>query len=221
MIRPVRSVSAPVLVLLLASMCGPRLAAAGNQAPTIDPVPVQFGIQGADLQVQLAGHDLDGDQLMYSAEGLPAGLAIDRVSGLIIGEPATAGDSTILVSVSDGWQTASTAFALHVAGAPTQVEAIVTLNPQTSYEWDRIDLDVELLWDQSRYGGHGRIDRPPVGIFSVEGLPSGLRFSKKFGTIRGRIDTGTARPTPYFVTITMAEGDTLYTAVVEWAVLAR
>ena len=111
---------------------------------------------------------------------------------MIIGEPASAGDSMILVRVSDGVAAASTAFALHVAEPAVAVDAIVALNPADEFEWDRIDLDIELLWNESRLDDPGRIDRPPVGIFSVERLPSGLRFTKKFGRIHGRIDRGTA-----------------------------
>jgi hypothetical protein len=218
MFRPVRSVCVFAFTLLLAGVCAPRAAAAANQAPTIDAIPVQWGTAGSPLQVPLSGHDVDGDLLLYSAQGLPAGLTIDRVNGVIAGTPATAGDSMVVVIVSDGWLTASTAFALHVASAVSPVDAIVTLDPQLSHEGDRIDLDVELLWNDTR-DRNGRIDRPPVGIFSVDNLPPGLRFSKKFGTVRGRIDAGASRSGPYMVTITLAEGDNLFTAVFDWTVL--
>lgn len=219
MFRPVRSVSSSVVALLvLGASAAPALAAA-NQAPTIDPIPVQFGIAHVSLNVQALGNDADGDRLYYSADGLPSGITIDPATGMISGQPASPGDSMIVVRVSDGAAAAATAFALHVASPPSAVDAIVALNPQVNVEGDRIDLDIELLWNESRLDDPGRIDRPPVGIFSVENLPSGLRFSKKFGRIHGRIDRGAASATPYLVTITMAEGDTLFTAVLPWTVL--
>ena len=219
MFRPARGVLvAASALLLLVSLCAAPAAAGVNQAPTIDVVPVQFAIEGASFQVPLAGHDGDGDALLYSAEGLPPGLAIDRVRGVIAGTPATSGDSLIVVVVSDGWLTATTSFALHVADASSPVDSIVTLDPQTNYEGERVDLDVELLWNDTR-DRQGRIDRPPVGVFSVENLPPGLKFSRKFGRIRGRVDNGAARGGPYCVTITLMEGNNLYNATFTWTVL--
>ncbi|HXT31266.1 MAG TPA: Ig domain-containing protein [Vicinamibacterales bacterium] len=218
MFRSARGVFVAAALLLSVSLCAAPAAAAVNQAPTLDAVPVQFAIEGASFQVPLAGHDGDGDPLLYSAEGLPAGLAIDRVRGVIAGTPATAGDSLIVVVVSDGWLTATTSFALHVADASSPVDSIVTLDPQTNYEGERVDLDVELLWNDTR-DRQGRIDRPPVGVFSVENLPPGLKFSRKFGRIRGRIDNGAARGGPYCVTITLMEGNNLYNATFTWTVL--
>jgi hypothetical protein len=218
MFRSVRGVFVAAALLLFVSLSAAPTAAGVNQAPTIDVVPVQFAIEGASFQVPLAGHDGDGDALLYSAEGLPAGLAIDRVRGVIAGTPATSGDSLIVVVVSDGWLTATTSFALHVADASSPVDAIVTLDPQTNYEGERVDLDVELLWNDTR-DRQGRIDRPPVGVFSVENLPPGLRFSRKFGRIRGRIDNGAAGSGPYCVTITLMEGNNLFNATFIWTVL--
>ena len=219
MFRPARGVFVGASVFLLfISLCAAPAAAGMNQAPTIDAVPVQFAIEGASFQVPLAGHDPDGDALLYSAEGLPPGVAIDRASGVIAGAPATAGDSLIVVVVSDGWLTATTSFALHVAEAKSPVDAIVTLDPQTNYEGERVDLDVELLWNDTR-DRQGRIDRPPVGVFSVENLPPGLKFSRKFGRIRGRINSGASRGGPYCVTITLMEGNNLFNATFTWTVL--
>jgi len=218
MFRSVRGVFVAAALLLFVSLCAAPAAAAVNQAPTIDTVPVQFAIEGASFQLPLAGHDSDGDPLLYSAEGLPAGLAIDRVTGVIAGAPATAGDSLVVVVVSDGWLTATTSFALHVAEASSPVDSIVALDPQTNYEGERVDLDVELLWNDTR-DRQGRIDRPPVGVFSVENLPPGLKFSRKFGRVRGRIDTGAARGGPYCVTITLMEGNNLFNATFIWTVL--
>ena len=218
MFRSARGVFVAAALLLSVSLCAAPAAAAVNQAPTLDAVPVQFAIEGASFQVPLAGHDGDGDPLLYSAEGLPAGLAIDRVRGVIAGTPATSGDSLIVVVVSDGWLTATTSFALHVADASSPVDSIVTLDPQTNYEGERVDLDVELLWNDTR-DRQGRVDRPPVGVFNVENLPPGLKFSRKFGRIRGRIDNGAARGGPYCVTITLMEGNNLYNATFTWTVL--
>jgi Putative Ig domain len=218
MIRPVRSVPSSLAVGLFLTCVGPAARSEAAQAPTVDPIPVQFGTEGVGVRVQVTGHDNDGDQLAYSAEGLPFGLTIDRVTGLIGGQPATAGDSTIVVIVSDGLLTASTSFALHVASAPSIVDALVTIDPQHNVEGDRVDLDVELLLNVSYADNPGRDDRPPVGVFGMENLPPGLRFSRRLGRIHGHIEPGAAQGGPYLVVVTMTEGNHLFTVAFEWTV---
>ena len=73
MFRSARGVFVAAALLLFVSLCAAPAAAGVNQAPTIDVVPVQFAIEGASFQVPLAGHDGDGDALLYSAEGCPPG----------------------------------------------------------------------------------------------------------------------------------------------------
>src|SRR3954463_541646 len=127
MFRRVRSVPA-LAALVLTAMCAPA-AAAANQAPGIDPIPVQFGAEGLGFSLQVPGHDSDGDPLYYSAAGLPDGLTIDQVTGMIYGRPAAPGDSTIVVIASDGSLSAAAEFTLHVAAAPTMVESLITFTP--------------------------------------------------------------------------------------------
>jgi len=219
MFRPVRSVPA-LAALVLTALCAPA-AAAASQAPSIDPIPVQFGAEGAGFSLQVAGHDSDGDLLYYSAMGLPDGLIIDQMTGIICGRPAAPGDSTIVVMASDGRLSTAAEFTLHVAAAPTMVEALVTFAPQINVEGDRVDLDVQMLWTESRLDSPGRLDRPPVGVFSMENLPPGIRFTRKIGRIHGHIDQGAAKGTPYVVIVTMTEGSRVFTETFDWTVLNR
>jgi putative Ig domain-containing protein len=223
MVRRGGSVSSVGFALAVAFVCvsGPGARAAVNQPPSIDPIPVQFGTEGEMVRVQVSAHDVDGDFLRFSAEGLPPGLSLDQTTGLIGGAPAVPGDSTVVVTVSDGWLTASTAFTVHVASAPSKVDDLVEFTPQYSAEGDRIDLDTQLLLNASLRDNPGRDDRPPVGIFDIENLPPGLRFSRKLGRIHGHVDRGAANGSPYIVTVTLYEGSRLFTAAFEWTVVAE
>jgi hypothetical protein len=78
----------------------------------------------------VAAEDPDGDAQLFSAEGLPAGLAIDDASGEISGtiEVGAATDSpyTVEVTVTDpGGATACTEFGWTVGASPVFVEVDV------------------------------------------------------------------------------------------------
>jgi large repetitive protein len=86
---------------------------AANDAPTASPLPAQNNVDTAVVNVPTAGNfaDLDGDILGFSATGLPAGLTIDPVSGIISGTisanasqggPANNGVYSVTVTASDG-----------------------------------------------------------------------------------------------------------------------
>jgi len=101
------------------------IEAAPNQAPTGALLPDIARDDGAVIALDLSASfaDADGDTLVYSASGLPAGLAIDSATGLITGTLASNASSitpggvyTITVSASDGrGGLASQAFTLTVA----------------------------------------------------------------------------------------------------------
>ena len=70
-------VTDPVVVYLYGSA-----VAAGNQPPTVDNPGELTGDVGDSISMQISATDTDGDDLTFSATGLPAGLAISG-SGLI------------------------------------------------------------------------------------------------------------------------------------------
>ncbi|WP_184075355.1 Ig-like domain-containing protein, partial [Sphingomonas prati] len=63
---------------------------AANDAPTVEPLAPQSASDGdaVSLAVAPAFTDRDGDALTYTATGLPAGLTIDAVTGIISGRIA-------------------------------------------------------------------------------------------------------------------------------------
>ena len=86
------------------------IVAAINDAPTATPLPNSSGVDGTPASIPTAGNfsDLDGDTLSFAATGLPAGLSIDPVTGLISGivdrgaSQINGGVYSIAVTASDG-----------------------------------------------------------------------------------------------------------------------
>jgi len=88
-----------------------EIPVAGNQNPAVTPVlgspGNQAGPQGTAVNLQLSATDPNGDDLGYAASGLPPGLGINPLTGLIGGVPTTPGSYNVVVAASDGVNTAS------------------------------------------------------------------------------------------------------------------
>jgi large repetitive protein len=113
-----------------------------NDAPTVvAPLPAQSNSDAAVISVPTAGNfaDLDGDTLSFSATGLPAGLSIDPVTGIISGtidrsaSQANGGLYSVTVTASDGrGGTVTATFAWTVTNpAPTAVDDRATTREDT------------------------------------------------------------------------------------------
>ena len=61
----------------------------------------QSSTVGTQVNLQIHGSDTDGGALSYSATSLPPGLSINPSTGLITGQPTTAGSSTVTVTATD------------------------------------------------------------------------------------------------------------------------
>ncbi|GAA4466813.1 hypothetical protein GCM10023189_49510 [Nibrella saemangeumensis] len=102
-----------------------------NQAPTyFGPLPDQRGIVGQVFSYQIpAGtfSDPEGQSLRYFATGLPAGLNLNLVTGLISGTPFFAGANTATIYVIDvagGVISAPMLFAITTPGNPNALQLI-------------------------------------------------------------------------------------------------
>jgi len=88
-----------------------EIPVAGNQNPAVTPVLTspgnRNGPQGTAVNLQLVATDPNGDELGYAASGLPPGLGINPNTGLISGVPTTPGNYNVVLSASDGVNTAS------------------------------------------------------------------------------------------------------------------
>ncbi len=96
-----------------------------NRAPTLaQPAPAKV-VVGAQALLTLQASDPDGDALVYSALGLPAGLSINATSGVISGTTTQTGSYTVQASVSDGrGGNASTTFNWFVGMQPPVVAPV-------------------------------------------------------------------------------------------------
>ncbi|GHC56408.1 carbohydrate-binding protein [Roseibacillus persicicus] len=83
---------------------------AANNGPSLARVNDLTSEVGETVTLNLNGTDPDGDQLSYSASGLPTGINLAPQSGVISGAALSAGVSTVTVTVSDGSLTSSRSF---------------------------------------------------------------------------------------------------------------
>jgi uncharacterized repeat protein (TIGR01451 family) len=77
-----------------------------NRAPVVTNPGDQTNTEGQTVSLQVVANDHDLDPLAYSASGLPAGLGINPVSGLITGTvdyaAASGSPYTVIVTATDG-----------------------------------------------------------------------------------------------------------------------
>ncbi|MES2887509.1 MAG: PA14 domain-containing protein [Pseudomonadota bacterium] len=75
--------------------------AAGNHAPAFAPVSPPTHVAGRVLSLPLTATDTDGDAVDYAATGLPPGLSLDAVSGVVSGRPTATGAFNVVVQATD------------------------------------------------------------------------------------------------------------------------
>jgi YVTN family beta-propeller protein len=134
---PTRAADAPpgfYMVFVIDSAGVPSIArivkvnVASVANPAITPVLADPGnrsdLVGASVSLQLSATDPNGDTLGYAASGLPSGLAINGITGLISGTVTASGIYSVVVAASDGVNTDIKSFVWTI----TQAGA-VTINP--------------------------------------------------------------------------------------------
>ena len=92
-----------------------------NTAPTLQTPTSQTNDTDDIVSLQLSGADADGDQLTFSATGLPTGLTVAAATGAITGTPTTVGVYTVTATVSDGSLSVSVTFTWTIAALPPPV----------------------------------------------------------------------------------------------------
>ena len=81
-----------------------------NKVPVLANPGNQSGFTGTAVNLALNASDGDGDTLVFSATGLPAGLVIGSSTGRITGTPTTAGNFNVTVTARDALSAASQSF---------------------------------------------------------------------------------------------------------------
>ena len=166
----------------------PTLVAPGNRS----------GPEGTAVNLQLSATDPNNDVLGYGAVGLPPGLAIDPLTGLVSGTPTTPGSYNVVVAASDGVNTATASFvwqitavdplvltslplqAPRLSGSTSTFTAQVSsaINPQ--FRWYFDDGTPETAWSSSPTINH--VFAQP-GVYYVTLTAKDSRGIQQFSTV--------------------------------------
>ncbi|MGH1492320.1 MAG: putative Ig domain-containing protein [Acidimicrobiales bacterium] len=129
-----------------------------SSAPTIAAIADEDGLQYGLKSIPVNANDLDGNPLSYSAIGLPSGVDIDAVTGVISGRPGSVGNHVVNVRVDDGTRTAHQTFNWTV----TEVNiAPVLTAPTGSTVID--DFETDQGWQRNPAG----TDNATTGLWEV------------------------------------------------------
>jgi large repetitive protein len=157
-----------------------------NDAPTALPIPNQASIDNAFYSAGVAPFfaDLDGDTLTYSATGLPLGLSIDPVTGVVSGtidrnaSQVNGGVYSITVTATDPSGAAvSTTFTGTVTNpAPTAVNDTATTDEDTPVAipvlTNDTDPDGDPLIVTSATALNGTVSISPTGVLTYTPNPN-------------------------------------------------
>ena len=72
-----------------------------NQRPVMADLVAQVHTTGQSVSVGFSANDPDGDVLQYGASGLPTGMSIESLSGVVSGVPSQVGRFNVSVSATD------------------------------------------------------------------------------------------------------------------------
>ena len=152
--------------------------------------------------ISVGGPDGTADTLAYSATGLPAGLSIDPVSGVIGGTPTTTSINNVTVTVSDGTDSADASFIWDISG-PNDAPDVTNPGTQVDEPASVVNLPIAAT--------------DPNGDtlnYSAIGLPLGLAIDAGTGVISGSPTTlGTTA-----VTVTVGDGIDSTDVVFNWTI---
>jgi hypothetical protein len=170
----------------------------------VNPGP-QWNVDGQAVSLQLQGHDADGDTVSYTASGLPSGLNLDPSTGLISGTLVSNADTNspynVMVTASDGTNTATQTFLWTVA----QV-SLAMPSDQTNSEGDNVSLQLQ-----------GTASSGSL-TYNASGLPAGLSLNATTGLLSGTLAAGDAANGPYTVDVSVSNGTVSTSQSFTWTV---
>jgi hypothetical protein len=206
-----------------ASLAGFAIAvkAAPNRAPTISGSAAKTGKVGTAYSFQPTATDPDGDTLGYTIQNRPTWATFDTATGKLSGTPTSAAAfSNIIVSVSDGKDTASlAAFTITVSAADNRAPTIAgapatSVSASSAYNFQPTAADADgdtLTWSIQ--------NKPSWATFStttgkLSGTP-GTANAGAFANIVISVSDGTANTALPAFTITVTQV-TLGSATLSW-----
>ena len=144
-----------------------------------------------------------GDNLLYSATGLPPGLSISPGSGTITGTISTTGVGTYATEITvtdDG--------APSLSDTDTFTWTVTNVNEAPTFSQDLLDRTDAENATISLSAAASDDDTGDTLLYGAVGLPSGLSIDTGSGLISGTIDFTAAAGSPYSVSITVQDDGT-------------
>ncbi len=183
-----------------------------NRAPIVIDPGDQSSAEAVSISLAVTGSDPDGNTLVWSAAGLPPGLSMDPVTGVISGSPTYDSAGTHLVTATatdDGVPVLATSVSFTWTVTETNRAPVVDdPGAQTASEGDTVSLPVTGL--------------DPDGnalVWSAAGLPEGLGIDPGTGVISGTLTYESAGLSTVTVTATDDGVPVLAdTVIVTWTV---
>jgi VCBS repeat-containing protein len=177
-----------------------------NQAPSaVGTIADRTDAEGVAVVQATAANFSDadiGDTLAYSATGLPAGLAIDPVSGVISGTPAFTANAgspfnVVVTATDDGNATATQAFIWTITDSNQAPAAVGTIADRTDAE------GVAVV--QATAANFSEADVGDTLAYSATGLPAGLAIDPVSGVISGTLAFTANAGSPFDVVVTATD----------------
>lgn len=172
-----------------------------NLAPVVAAPGRQSVVEGELVRLQIVAADPNDDPISYSATGLPPGLSVDPVTGVISGTVAAgaaagtpyastlrADDGSLVGSRNAAWDVAA-------AGASNTPPTITNPGDRTNAEGEAVNLPITA----------SDPDAGNVLMYSATGLPPGLWMDCLTGVISGTIAPGAASGSPYTVRVSVSD----------------
>jgi DNA-binding beta-propeller fold protein YncE/regulation of enolase protein 1 (concanavalin A-like superfamily) len=158
--------------------------------PVVTAIPAQTSLRGFPASLQVNATDPAGRPLIFTATGIPLGLAINSNTGLISGTVSTSATITnhANVTVSDGTLSTSATFSWTTAlsAAPVWKKP----STQTTVRGTAVSLQLNVTDPQGA-----------AMTYVATGLPAGLTINASTGLISGTVLTSAAASNTVNVTI--------------------
>lgn len=174
-----------------------------NSPPTITNPGDQTNTVNDAVNLTIVASDANGDSLTFSANNLPNGLSINANSGLISGTVTTVDSFAVVVTVSDGVDSANAVFVWTVSAPPNTAPTITNPGDQENILNDSINLQISA----SDADGDSL-------TFSASNLPTGLSINANSGLISGTVTAVDS----FAVVVTVSDGEDSRDAVFAWIV---